>query len=209
MQITEIKQQVRNKERYAVFVDGEYAFSLIQQDILYFKLREGEMLPREKYDYIMENLIYIKAQEAALHFLGYRARTKKEVSEKLGEKEYAPEVIQKVLLFLEKYGYLDDEVYARAYVRDSIKLKPKGRFLLRMELAQKGVNDETIQRVLEEELIDEMEGAKRLIRKKVKDFSAVDEKKKNSVFAALQRKGYSFELTKEAFLECSREAEES
>ena len=38
MRITAITQQKRDPSRYNIFIDGEYAFALPMQDILYFKL---------------------------------------------------------------------------------------------------------------------------------------------------------------------------
>ena len=49
MLVTEIKQQRRDENKYNVFVDGEFAFSLLMQDILYFKIKENEEIPEEKY----------------------------------------------------------------------------------------------------------------------------------------------------------------
>ena len=54
MLITAITQQKRDPSRYNIFIDGVYAFALPMQDILYFKLKEGqeaaeEMLPEDAY----------------------------------------------------------------------------------------------------------------------------------------------------------------
>ena len=74
MIVTEIKQQKKDKSRYSVYIDGEFAFGLIMDDILYFKLKEGEEIPEEKYRYIMDTTVYIKAQDAAVSYLGYKMR---------------------------------------------------------------------------------------------------------------------------------------
>lgn len=42
MTVTRIEQQKKNKSRYSVYIDGEFAFGLIMEDILYFKLKESE-----------------------------------------------------------------------------------------------------------------------------------------------------------------------
>ena len=36
MLVTEIRPQKRDETRYNIFIDGEYAFALPMQDILYF-----------------------------------------------------------------------------------------------------------------------------------------------------------------------------
>ena len=117
MLVTAITQQKKDETRYNVFIDGAYAFALPMQDILYFKLKEGREVPEETVEYIQNSLIYIKAQDLALHYIGYKMRTVKEIRMKLEEKEFSEEVIEKVIAFLEKYGYADDREYCRKYRR--------------------------------------------------------------------------------------------
>ena len=47
MRITAITQQKRDPSRYNIFIDGAYAFALPMQDILYFKLKEGQEAAEE------------------------------------------------------------------------------------------------------------------------------------------------------------------
>ena len=65
MRITAITQQKRDPSRYNIFIDGEYAFALPMQDILYFKLKEGQEAAEETIAFIRKNLIYIKAVSLA------------------------------------------------------------------------------------------------------------------------------------------------
>ena len=65
MLITAITQQKRDPSRYNIFIDGVYAFALPMQDILYFKLKEGQEAAEETIAFIRKNLIYIKAQDTA------------------------------------------------------------------------------------------------------------------------------------------------
>lgn len=207
MIITGIESQKKDTSRYSIFVDGVFAFGLIMQDILYFKLKEGEEITLEKYDFIMQNIIYIKAQNVAIQYIGYKMRTEKEVCRKLSEKEYSEEVIQKVVAFLKTYHYLDDYEYCCKYIKESIKLKPKGSFLIKMELKERGVAQEDIERALMDSEIDELSLAVRLIHKKIADMSEVDDKKKRQVFSMLQRKGFSLECIKRAFVDAQRECD--
>ena len=99
MTVTDIKQQKKDKSRYSVYIDGEYAFSLIMEDILYFGLKIGEDISDSVYDYITETTLYIKAQDSALKYLGYRMRTEKEIEDRLISEDYGEEVCQKVMDF--------------------------------------------------------------------------------------------------------------
>lgn len=205
MKVTAITQQKHHTERYSVFVDGNFAFGLIMQDILYFKLKEGSEVSEETYDFILENLVYIKAQDKALHYLGYKMRTRWEVVKKLEEQEYSEEVVERVLAFLEKYSYLDDLAYCKSHIRERERLNPRGKFALKMELRQKGVSNKLIEQALEESEVDELTGAIRLIHKKVRNLEDLDEKEKKRVVGFLQRRGYSCDIIKEALQEAKNQ----
>ncbi len=205
MRVTNITQQKHHPERYSVFVDGKFAFGLIMQDILYFKLKEDGEISQETYDFIQDNLVYMKAQDKALHYLGYKMRTAWEIRKKLDEQEYSGEIVERVLDFLEKYDYVDDLGYCKSYIRERERLNPKGKFGLKMELRQKGVPDKIIEQALEESEVDELKGAVRLIYKKVRDLEHLDEKDKKRVCGFLQRRGYSCDIIKEAFQEAKNQ----
>ena len=186
MRITAITQQKRDPSRYNIFIDGVYAFALPMQDILYFKLKEGQEAAEETIAFIRKNLIYIKAQDTALRFLGYKMRTVQEIRQKLLEKEFAEDVIAQVLAFLEKYGYADDREYCRRYIREKLR--------------QRGVSSCIIEEVLAETEIDEASDALRWLEKKSRgQWPPENEKKKKQLFDFLLRKGYSYDIIKEAF----------
>ena len=183
MRITAITQQKRDPSRYNIFIDGEYAFALPMQDILYFKLKEGQEAAEETIAFIRKNLIYIKAQDTALRFLGYKMRTVQEIRQKLLEKEFAEDVIAEVLAFLEKYGYADDREYCRRYIREKLRLKPKSGYALGLELRQRGVSSRIIEEVLAETEIDEASDALRWLEKKSRgQWPPENEKKKTAVW---------------------------
>lgn len=198
MLITAITQQKRDPSRYNIFIDGTYAFALPMQDILYFKLKEGQEATEETIAFIRKNLIYIKAQDTALHFLGYKMRTTQEIRQKLTEKGFAEDVIAEVLAFLEKYGYADDREYCRRYIKEALRLKPKSGYALKSELRQRGIAQSIVDEVFAETEIDEAGDALRWLEKKSRG-QWVDEKKKKQLFAFLQRKGYSYDTIREAF----------
>ncbi len=198
MYVTAITPQKRDLNRYNIFLDGEYAFALPMQDILYFKLKEGQEAAEETIAFIRKNLIYIKAQETALHFLGYKMRTTQELRQKLTDKGFAEDVTAEVLAFLEKYGYADDREYCRRYIKEALRLKPKSGYALKLELRQKGISQGIVNEVLAETEIDEAGDALRWLEKKSRG-QWEDEKKKKQLFAFLQRKGYSYDTIREAF----------
>lgn len=199
MLVTAITQQKRDPDRYNIFLDGEYAFSLPMQDILYFKLKEGQEAAEETIDYIQSSLLYIKAQDTALHYIGYKMRTVQEIRRKLTEKEFPEDVTERVLLFLEKYGYADDREYCRKYIKETLRLKPKGSYAIKAELKQRGIAESLIAEALAETELDEAGDALFWLRKKTKGVYPTEQKEKKRVYDFLLRKGYSYSVIAEAF----------
>ncbi|MGN0135600.1 RecX family transcriptional regulator [Anaerotignum sp.] len=200
MLVTAIEPQKRDETRYNIFIDGEYAFALPMQDILYFKLKEDREVAEETVDFIRKNLIYIKAQDTALHFIGYKMRTVQEIRQKLAEKEFAEETIEEVIAFLEKYGYADDREYCRKYIREKLRMKPKSGYALKIELRQRGISPRIIDEVMGETEMDEAGDAFRWLEKKSRgQWPPENEKKKKQLYDFLLRKGYSYDIIGEAF----------
>ncbi len=199
MIITAITQQKNNKDRYSVFIDDNFAFGLIMQDIVYFKLKQGEEISQEKYNFIQNELIYIQAQDIALHYIAYKMRTEQEVRKKLFEKEYTEYIIERVIHFLIEYHYIDDMKYCKSYIKQRLQYNPKGVYILKMELKQKGIKQSIIDKAIENSDIDELNDAIKLLQKKCLYLDDIDEKNKKRLFAFLQRRGYSYDIIKEAF----------
>ena len=199
MVVTSIEPQKKNPDRYNIFIDGKFAFGLIMEDILYFKIKEDNEISEEKYYYIKDTVLYIKAQNIALNYLGYKMRTEKEVRNKLFEKEYDEEIIDKVIDFLKNYNYVDDFKYAQNYINEVQNLNPKGSYAIKQKLKEKGISDIIIADVLEDCDLDEEEGAQRLLCKKLGERREVSFKEKKKLHDFLLRRGYSYGIIKKAF----------
>ena len=208
MLVTAIEDQKRDPAKSNVYLDGQFAFSLLKQDVLYFRIKVGEELSEDTFQYIQDSLIYIRAQEIALHFIGYKMRTEAEVRRKLEEKEVQPEIRDRVMEFLKKYDYVNDVLYVQKYVQERERLAPRGKNLLQLELRQKGVAEKTITAVLAEMELDEADAAVRLLAKKLRHAALpLDQKQKQKLLAFLMRKGFDFETAKEAISQMMEQLE--
>lgn len=204
MIVTNISDVSPNTGRCNIFIDNEFSFSLIPSDIEYFKLKVGEEISLEKYKYITDTIIYIKAQNTALKYLGYKMRSEYEVRQKLQEKEFTEQIIERVIEFLIKYKYVDDRKYCTAFIKETLKLKPKGKYAIRLELSQKGINKNIIDEVLCESEIDEAEIIKGIIERKFKGIISEDSKEKKRIYNFLLRKGFGYDIIKNVFNEIKR-----
>lgn len=199
MLVTDITEQKRDTGKLNIFIDGEYVFALLKEDVAYFKIKIGEELSQKTFDYISETLVYIKAQDTALYYIGYKMRTEKEVIKKLMEKEFSQDTINKVMDFLRKYNYINDEEYAEKYFRHRQKSSPRSSYAIKYELKQKGICDDILENNSDCYVLDEVADICYWVNKKSNGIIPLDFKKKEKLINFLQRKGYKYSVIKEAF----------
>ncbi len=192
MTITDIQQQKKDEKRYSIFIDNKFVFGMTGVDVLYYNLKIGEEISKEKFEEISNALIYEKAKEKALKKLDYGFCTKKDICLKLKD-EYSEDVIQRVIDMLEKYGYIDDERYAKMYVNDCIRLKGWGEMKIRWQLKMKGIESEIIDKVMSETDTDVSEKAAQLLLKKFKGADLTDYKMKQKAYGYLMQRGYTYD----------------
>lgn len=131
-------------------------------------------------------------RDCALTLLEYRDRTEQEMRRKLTEREYSPREVEETIAFLAEYHYLDDEGYARRYVRTHSGRKSIRR--LRAELEQKGISRDYIDSALEETAVDEDFQIACWIRKKgYVPGEYLEQGQYRKLAASLGRRGYSFD----------------
>ncbi|MGH7204565.1 MAG: regulatory protein RecX [Candidatus Levyibacteriota bacterium] len=150
-----------------------------------------------------------KYLENCYRYLSIRNRSEKEIRDYLAEKKAEPEIIEAIVERLKKQKFLNDETFARSWVLQRARLRPRGKRLLQIELRQKGIADELIEQVLNEaheEIPDEVTQAKRLIERRVKRlYDQPRQEIYNKVGAFLARRGYGWEVIKKAIDEVLNE----
>ncbi|PIZ61950.1 hypothetical protein COY17_03290, partial [Candidatus Saccharibacteria bacterium CG_4_10_14_0_2_um_filter_52_9] len=80
MKITSIKQQLKRTNRYSVFVEGKYEFSLSETALLESKLASGQELAKQEVGEYKKLSSEDKLYNKALRWVAMRPRTKWEVS---------------------------------------------------------------------------------------------------------------------------------
>lgn len=198
--ITKITQQTRDKERYNIFLDEVYEFSVHESNLVKFGLTKGMSLD----DWEKENLVYEeevqKAFNRALHFLTHRMRSEHEVQQKLLQAEYGEAVINEAIIKLRKLGFLDDQAYSEALVSTKKNTSGKGPIAIKEEMKKSGIDPSVQESVLEDyDPKEQLETATRLAEKAArKNVSIAPAQLKQRIRNALQRKGFSFDIIKEA-----------
>ena len=111
----------------------------------------------------------LKPVDYALFLLKLRDRSVGEIRDKMKRKDFSESEIQKTLDFLIEKNFVDDERFARNYVRNKLLEKPVGKYYLTNKLRQKFISTEIIEKTLlavkEGEANVALEAAERFLRR--------------------------------------------
>lgn len=144
--ITDIQAQKRHKDRVNIYLDGHYAFSVDVRAAA--RLRVGLALSDADIVELRQKDDVAYAYERAVRYLGTRPRSIEEIRRYLRKKETPADVIATVIERLKDMGYVDDEEFARMWVRNRAEFNPRGPAALRAELRTKGIADHIIDQAL-------------------------------------------------------------
>ncbi len=142
-----------------------------------------------------------QAIKFAIKLLSIRKRSVFEMKIRLKRKEFENHIIDEVIEELTEYKYLNDEEFAEAYINDRINFNPRGSFLVKKELREKGVAENIVNEKIKELFPEkkEMKLAKRAAEKKIGTLNKNLEKSKiyQKVGSYLQAKGYASYIIRE------------
>ncbi|MCL6582287.1 MAG: recombination regulator RecX [bacterium] len=145
-----------------------------------------------------------KAREVALNYLSYRARSSKEVYERLRRKGFSAQVAEEVISYLTERRYLDDRALAEDLAEFLVNRKLVGRLWLRHELQLRGIAAEIIDQVVKK-VYDpeekEKEVALRLVQKRLRTQKGDREKLRRSLASLLARHGFPHLIIRQVVLE--------
>ena len=130
------------------------------------------------------------------HYCAYQDRCHYDVEKKLNEFFLIPEARDEILLGLMQEKFLDEERFAKSYVRGKFRIKHWGRKKIIQELKKRNISDYLIRKGLKE--IDEGEYLstieKLIERKKESIKSKNDFDQRNKLISFMLNKGYEYEL---------------
>ena len=139
------------------------------------------------------------AYDAAVRYLGSRPRSVLEIKRHLRTKRFDEAAQDKAIDQLRAQRYIDDEAFARYWVEQRLRFRPKADRALISELMQKGVARETIDLVIgEADPNAELERARTAIRRPMTRWLAMDEReRKRKIHTYLAGRGFGYDVIEE------------
>jgi regulatory protein len=138
-----------------------------------------------------------RAKNVAYRYLTIRPRSRKELADKLRDKEFADPVIAAVLEHVTRLAYLDDGKFAAQWAASRVRSRGFGRRRVEQELRIKGISREIIKNTLNALLEEapEAETARKEAEKKLKTLTRFEpEVRRRRLAGFLERKGFSSEI---------------
>ncbi len=151
--------------------------------------------------------LFDKYLNKAFHFLSFRARSEKEVRDNLLKKKAPEEIIERVINSLKENRFLNDEDFAKLFIEQRLRFRPKGMRIIKMELKQKGIDQEIIDEAISKASIDDesnpvnndLDSAKKLVEKKLPRYKDME---KQIIYqklgAFLARRGFNWDTIKKS-----------
>lgn len=194
MKITAIKQQVKDKNRASIYIDGRYGFSLDLDQLIAEKLKLGLDLENGDLLNLKKKSADGKLRTRVIEWLSIRPRSIQELRIYLKRKNCDTSFADHLIAEMAQKKYLSDEKFAKWFTElKSRQLKSTKE--IRYLLIQKGVDAKIIESTLDEAKESEIQRLLSIVEKKRKTTKYRDNDK---LLEYLIRKGYSFSEVKEA-----------
>ena len=206
MKITDLQSQKTDSSRINIYIDEEFFCGASVDTIVKFQIYVGKIITQEEIDIILGFELENKFLNRSLTYLSRSPRTEFQIRQYLKNLAYKKKdswyteisndelenIFENVISKLKSYKYIDDKIFAEMFVRDRIKIKPRGKQILLMELLSKGVDKEIATEIIDMLVTDEYEVLKNVYYKKYKDEKLMKEDRKKIDF--LMRKGFNWDL---------------
>ncbi|MEY8001448.1 recombination regulator RecX [Clostridium sp. Mt-5] len=196
--VTKIEIQKKNKERVNIYIDNKFAFSCDLELVYKFNIVKGKVLDIEYLKSVINENNYMKCKNSALKILEKTYKTEKQMKDKLVQKQYDEDVIEKVMDFLKKYKFIDDNKFVELYVKE--KINSQGKNKIKYSLIKKGIDESFLDEKLN--LIDSSFEEKAALNIAQKKYSVIV-KSENNVKKIYKRlgdylinRGYDFSIVK-------------
>lgn len=198
MRITSLQTQVNNPERINLFVDDRFLLGVNTLLVMQMGLKVGQEISPEQLEQIRQEEALQQSVDRALNYLSFRPRSRQEVRNYLRRKGTAPEHIDIVIERLDRLDLVNDRSFASFWLDTREHFKPKGAQALKNELRQKGIQRDIIDEMVDDTNDEEraMRAAEKkalgLLRQSDMDYATFYRR----LGGFLQRRGFSFEITK-------------
>ena len=169
MKITKVTPAAKTPGRYNIFVDGKYSFSLDELQLVQSGIHSGLDIDEDKLSQFQNESNFGKNYIRAVDLISRRLRSEKEIRDYAKRKQWTVDNTDRVVEQLKQRGYLNDRVFAEAFVRSRQNATKYSKRRIEQDLRKKGVSGAIIKEVLHDE-VNDLEALKKLVAKRAQRY---------------------------------------
>ncbi|TBL77803.1 RecX family transcriptional regulator [Paenibacillus thalictri] len=202
--ITKVERQPKRRDRYNIFIEEQYAFSVFEDTLIKYRLYKGQHVDGQQ----LRDILYAdelqSAYAASLRAISSRMKTERELLGYLERKGYGKEIAEDIVGRLKSQGYIDDQEFAHALTQYRAFSQKKGRLFIKNELIYKGISKQEVAKALDG--LDTESEYEQALQLAVKKWSRIQEpsiQDKRKVAGLLLRRGYPGSIVSEVIKQLS------
>ena len=169
MKITKVTPAAKTPGRYNIFVDGKHSFSLDELQLVQSGIHSGLNIDEDKLSQFQNESNFGKNYIRAVDLISRRLRSEKEIRDYAKRKQWTVDNTERVIERLKQRGYLNDRVFAEAFVRSRQNATKYSKRRIEQDLRKKGVSGAIIKEVLHDE-VNDLEALKKLVAKRAQRY---------------------------------------
>ena len=143
-----LKYKKVSKNKYKIFLDNDSNITLYEDVIINNNLLIKKEVSSEELFNIEKENNNISTYEIALNYIEIKMRSTKEIKDYLKKKNIDSKLIDIAVNKLIKNGYLNDYLYAKAFVNDEFNLTNKGPLKIKKDLKKHDIKDDVINELI-------------------------------------------------------------
>jgi len=207
MQITRVVK--KGKSDVTIYFDNDSVMFLAVEVFLKSGLKKGDDISDDRFSFLIEQNKLFHIKQRSFRLLRRRQHSSSELRRKLWNKDYEQNLIDEVIEYLQKNGYLDDKEFIRAFVAEKSKTKNWSSKKIKKDLIKRGVASKLIDENLSERPKEaDYENVLKLAKKKYEVLlkrNLEPKELQNKLSNYLFSKGFDYKLIKEVVSQLMRE----
>ena len=191
--ITRLTTAKSRDNRINIYLDGKYTFCLPADIVVKEGLTTDQELSSGQVKALASADRHRRCLNTAIRYIGYRPRSEFEIRQRLRQRGFEDDYVEKVVADLKEQGLIDDTSFARFWKENREDFSPRSRWLTGVELQRKGIDRDTIEKVVNE--VDDNTSAYRAALSKARHLSSSDyQLYRRRLGEHLKRRGFTYEV---------------
>jgi len=146
MKIERFKKDKNNL--YKVYFEDDLEVSLYDDVIVKYNLLVNKEMDKKKFDEIIKYNDLLNGYYKSIKYINKKLRTELEIEKYLKKLDIKQSNINKIIELLKKDGYLNNEIYIKAYISDQYNLTNNGLLKIKKDLINLGFEEKDFNEVL-------------------------------------------------------------